>query len=140
MRYVSFIVLLLWVVCYGRCLADQHGLLADEQRTLGCGHACCENAADDQQSEDPAGDDSCKLCEFIQTGGAPTTVPFELQAPVEWVLVLPVVVEWVFSALCHEAAEECGTAINNTGPPGDFQLCEWMASTAMPVRGPTTGA
>jgi hypothetical protein len=139
-RIVAAIVLLLWAVCYGRCLAEQNGLLAEQSPTLGCVHSCCESKDSNDQDQPPAApkddDLTCDLCELIKSGGVPTAVPLEMQTGLEWVLHVPLN-DYTYFALLAAKTVESATEFHNTGPPDGFKLCEWMASTAMPVRGPT---
>ena len=78
MRSVAAIVLLLWAVCYGRCLAEQYGELNQQTVTH-----CCGKETKDAPFQNPLSTDD--VCEFIHTGGA--------------LLMQPVILELVQTAL-----------------------------------------
>lgn len=81
----------------------------------------------------------CEVCDFISFGGAPTGSQFVLDAPV----LFPLPEAFVAFAAVIEPMEDMAAeavAANDTGPPPRLRMCEWMASTATPVRGPNVGA
>jgi hypothetical protein len=61
-----------------------------------------------------------------------------LDVPVLIVLGIPQIPD--FFALVLAAEEEKACVAVDTGPPRLIQMCEWMASTAAPVRGPNVRA
>ena len=134
-RKLSAIVLLLWAVCYGRCLAEQYGVhetTALEQTW--CARQCCEP----EKPELPA-PASCDVCEFIKAGSPLPGGPLVLDVPVFFCLPVPES-DW-FTASTAIMLEPTLILENiNTGPPKVLRMCEWMASTAAPVRGPNSCA
>jgi hypothetical protein len=131
-KVISAIVLLLWAVCYGRCLTDQYGETEAPVRTW-CEHQCC-------QSEQPlvpptTPETSCGICEFLKSGivlpsdGIHLEVPhFSLDSGIEPARLNERDWSWV---------EEGGNVtVSFAAPPPVGRLCEWMARTASPVRGP----
>ena len=131
MRTLSAIVLLLWAVCYGRCLAEQCGALSSHQVR------CCSE--DCGQSHDKTPALPCGVCAFVQHGGALPSDPLVLDVPVLFSLLTPQIYGLVLELRLLEI-HESGQVAENTEPPPLRRLCEWMASTAMPVRGPTARA
>jgi len=81
----------------------------------------------------------CEVCDFISFGGAPTGSQFVLDAPVLFSLPEAFV---AFATVVVSMEDVAGqeVAANDTGPPPRPRMCEWMACTATPVRGPNTGA
>jgi len=135
LKILSAIVLLLWTVCYGRCLAEQNGLLKGAPEAWHCEHACgCEEETDQSP---PPGDDGkdCEVCDFISFGGAPTGSQFVLDIPVLFPLPEAFVAFAAVVLSMDDLAAE-NVAANDTGPPRRWRICEWMACTATPVRGP----
>jgi hypothetical protein len=137
LKFLSAIILLMWAACYGRCLAEQTGFLKSPAPAWHCEGGCCEESDGDQPPPEPK--PPCKLCDFIKAGGAPTGEPLMLDAPV--LVPLPVLVMDFITVLVpmHDVDEEAPVA-QNTGPPPHPRMCEWMARTATPVRGPNAGA
>ena len=130
MRILSAIVLLLWTICYGCCLAEQCGELSNEQ-------TCCSGEC--EQVPDKAPMPPCEVCEFIQSGGVQPSAPLILDAPVFFCLSVFQIDNFAWETVVKEAEEGVRLAVD-TGPPPLGRLCEWRASTATPVRGPTVGA
>ena len=78
---------------------------------------------------------SCDVCEFIKAGGPLPGGPLVLDDPVFFCLSDPES-DW-FTASTVVMLEPAPTLENtNTGPTKVLRMCEWMASTAAPVRGP----
>lgn len=127
-------VLLLWVVCYGRCLAEQYGAHnSPEPQQAWCAHQCCHQEKPDVPP--PAPPAPCGLCDFIKSGAALPGSPVILDVPVFFCLPFPGS-DWFTASegvLSEPLKEPAGT---NTGPSRVPRMCEWMASTAAPVRGP----
>ena len=136
-RTLAAIILLMWAACYGRCLAEQTGFFKAADTAWHCDGDCCEDCDGDKPSQEP--NPPCKLCDFIKSGGAPTAERLMLDAPL--LAPLPVLVMDFVALLVpvHDWDEEAPVALN-TGPPSRPRMCEWMASTATPVRGPNAGA
>jgi hypothetical protein len=137
LKFLSAIILLMWAACYGRCLAEQTGFLKSAAPAWHCEGGCCEEGDGDQPPLEP--NPPCKLCDFIHAGGAPTCERLMLDAPL--LAPLPVLVMDFVALLVpvHDWDEEAPVALN-TGPPPRPRMCEWMARTATPVRGPNAGA
>jgi len=137
LKFLSAIILLMWAACYGRCLAEQTGFLKSRAPEWHCEGGCCEEGDGDEPSQEPNA--PCKLCDFIKAGGAPTAERLMLNAPV--LAPLPVLVMDFVALLVtvHDLDKEAPVALN-TGPPPRSRMCEWMARTATPVRGPNAGA
>jgi hypothetical protein len=130
-RTLSAIVLLLWAVCYGRCLAEQYGVHETTvlEQTWGAPE-CCHQEKPDVPS--PASSD---VCVFITSGSTLPGGQLLLDVPVFSCLPVPES-DW-FTASTVVMLEPTPILENtNTGPPKVLRLCEWMASTAAPVRGP----
>jgi hypothetical protein len=136
LKFLSAIILLMWAACYGRCLAEQTGFLESAAPAWHCEGGCCEESDGDQPSPEP--NPPCKLCDFIKSGGAPTAEQL-VQMPV--LFPLPEMVMNFAALLVPLLSAESKTALAmNTGPPPRPRMCEWMARTATPVRGPNAGA
>jgi hypothetical protein len=133
LKILPAIILLLWTVCYGRCLAEQTGLLHYAVAEVGhCAGECCQG---EDETPPPSEDgDSCPVCDFVNSGGAPAGERLIVDAPVLFPVLMP---EVIFAAviLSGETVEGTPEALN-TGPPARLRMCEWMARTATPVRGP----
>ena len=129
MRSVAAIVLLLWAVCYGRCLAEQYGEINQQPLTH-----CCGKETKDAPFQDPLSTD--QVCEFIQSGGVLLAQPVILDAPLLLQLVADDFHFLTLQAILAEAEAEQVIVLNND-PPRPIRLWEWMASTAQPVRGPS---
>jgi hypothetical protein len=133
-RILTAIVLLLWAVCYGRCLGEQYGMhettAPNEQW---CAHQCCQQNEPDIPPPAPAA--PCGLCDFIKSGGTLTGGPLVLNSPVFFCLPVPES-DWFTASEAVKSEPRQEPASNNTGPPRVPRMCEWMASTAAPVRGP----
>ena len=132
MKVISAIVLLVWAVCYGRCLTDQYGDAQSPEQTW-CEHQCCESEQPFVPPTTPGG--ACGICEFLKSGivlpsdGIHLDVPhFSLDAGIEpdWIN------EWDLSWV--DEGEE--VVVNFAAPPPLERMCDWMARTAAPVRGP----
>ena len=132
MRIVSAIVLLLWAVSYGRCLAEQFGAreLAKQEW---CAQECCQ--CDEPSAPVPEPTPPCGVCELIKSG---VVLPGVFLLPE--VRVLDCLAAW--EPGCPTGGERFAeqsvndVMVVDTGPPGVVRLCEWMASTSVPVRGP----
>lgn len=131
MRSVAAIVLLLWAVCYGRCLAEQYGELNQQTVTH-----CCGKETKDAPFQNPLSTDD--VCEFIQSGGALLMQPVILDAPFLFQLIIDDFHFLTLQAILAEAEAEQSVVLN-TDSPRPVRLWEWMASTAQPVRGPSLG-
>lgn len=131
MRSVAAIVLLLWAVCYGRCLAEQYGELNQQTVTH-----CCGKETKDAPLKTPLSTD--EVCEFIQSGGALLMQPVILDAPFLFQLIIDDFHFLTLQAILAEAEAEQSVVLN-TDSPRPVRLWEWMASTAQPVRGPSLG-
>ena len=132
-RKLSFIVLLLWTVCYGRCLAEQYG--AHETTALGqtwCSHRCCHQEKPDMPLPAPLA--PCGLCAFFKSGGALPDSPASLNVPVFYWLPVPESGWFTASTVMLVPSPELEG--QNIVPPRVPRMCEWMVSTAAPVRGP----
>lgn len=79
------------------------------------------------------------MCDFISHGGTPTGSQFVLDGPV--LFPLPEAFT-ALAAVIGRIEETFGETIpaNHTGPPPWPRMCEWMACTATPVRGPNAGS
>lgn len=137
LKFLSAIILLMWAACYGRCLAEQTGFLKTAAPAWHCEGGCCEECDGDQPSPEP--NPPCKLCDFIKTGGAPTCERLMIDMPLLAPLPVPVMDFVALLVPVHNWDEEAPVALN-TGPPPCLRMCEWMACTATPVRGPNDGA
>lgn len=135
-RFLSAIVLLLWATCYGRCLAEQNGLLAAGE-PWSCEHQCCEEECPDAPAPEP--ESPCELCEFIKSGGVVTGERLILNAPIMFCLAVPEV-QWLVTSLAPLIGRSMEPSVVGTGPLRLPRMCEWMASTAAPVRGPNAVA
>ena len=136
LKFLSAIILLMWAACYGRCLAEQTGFLKSAAPAWHCEGGCCEESDGDQPPLEP--NPPCKLCDFIKAGGAPTCERLMLDAPL--LAPLPVfVMDFVALLVPALDVDEEAPVPLNTGPPPCPRMCEWMASTATPVRGPNAG-
>lgn len=134
MKKLSAIVLLLWVVCYGRCLAEQYGVHeAPEPQQAWCAYQGCHQEKPDVPP--PAAPTPCGVCDFVKSGGALPGSPMVLDVPVFFFLPLPES-DWFTASetVLPEPLKEPEGA--DAGPPSVPRMCEWMASTAAPVRGP----
>jgi len=131
---LSAIVLLLWVVCYGRCLAEQYGVhekaVPNEQW---CAHQYCHQEKPDVPP--PALPTPCGVCDFIKSGGALPGSPMVLDLPV-FFSIPSSESDWftVSETILLEPVKELEGA--DTSQPSVPRMCVWMASTAAPVRGP----
>jgi len=130
-RSVAAIVLLLWAVCYGRCLAEQYGVVK-EQAVAQC------SVKDTKDSPDQCPSSTDEVCEFIQAGSVLLTQPVVLDAPFLFQLVVEDFHFLTLQAILAEAEAEQAVVLN-TDSPRPVRLWEWMASTAQPVRGPSLG-
>ena len=124
-------MLLLWAVCYGRCLAEQYGELNQQTVTH-----CCGKETKDAPFQNPLSTDD--VCEFIQSGGALLMQPVILDAPFLFQLIIDDFHFLALQAILAEAEAEQSVVLN-TDSPRPVRLWEWMASTAQPVRGPSLG-
>ena len=131
MRSVVAIVLLLWAVCYGRCLAEQYGELNQQTVTH-----CCGKETKDAPFQNPLSTDD--VCEFIHTCRSLLMQPVILDAPFLFQLVTDDFHLLTLQAILAEAESEQSVVLN-TDSPRPVRLWEWMASTAQPVRGPSLG-
>lgn len=136
MRILSAIVLLLWAVSYGRCLSEQCGT-HDHAGEKACLHGGCH--WEQSESPDPEPLSTCGVCEFIKTGSPPPSAPYLLDAPVFFCLPVPDT-EWLTVKMELRADEATRVLVPDTGPPEVLRMCEWMARTAAPVRGPDAQA
>ena len=126
-------VLIMWAACYGRCLAEQCGVLAGERVTC-CHLDDCGDGGKEGQDPPP-----CDVCEFITTGGVQLAEPLEL-APLELWPVAEAAPPLMDFPVMISASAGAATDELDTGPPHVPRMCEWMASTAAPVRGPNSCA
>ena len=131
MRTLSAIVLLIWAVCYGRCLREQNGGTAPLQKPL-CAHKCCEQEERDPTPNAPSS--PCGVCEFLKSGVVLPSFALAMDVPVFYELESwePT---WVFQSV-QLVDEEMSVQVADIGPPFVARMCEWMARTAAPVRGP----
>ena len=136
MRLLSAIVLLLWAACYGRCLAEQNGLLAAGE-PWSCEHQCCEEECPGAPAPEPAS--PCAMCEFIKSGGVVIGERLSLDAPIMFCIAMPEV-QWLVRSMLPVEGAGLDPIVVDTGPLWLPRMCEWMASTAAPVRGPNVGA
>ena len=131
MRILSAIVLLFWAVCYGRCLAEQYGTheMAAMEQTW-CAQDCCH-----QENPDLPSPPSCDVCEFLKSGSTLPGGPMILDVPVFFCLAVPES-DWFTASTAMVLEQTAELERPDTGPPDVPRMCEWMASTAAPVRGP----
>lgn len=132
MRILSAVILILWTVCFGRCLADRCGLLQPETQAV-CEHSCCQPESDENKPSPPT--TTCEVCEFVKSGGSPPGQPLVLEAPQLIDFTLPEFHQLILRVVMTEV-EAAEVAALDTGQTRIFRLCEWMSSTAAPVRGP----
>ena len=136
-RFLSALIFLLWTACLGRCLAEQYGVLGNEAIQ------CCANEQDcgqdgPQKDNSPGKGSPCVVCDYVTHGGVTLIQPLLLAAVC--LLVLSVV------ALCAprlvEMVRRTATVSYevDTGPPRIWRLCEYLARTGTPVRGPAVMA
>ncbi len=133
-RTLTAIVLLFWAVCYGRCLAEQYGAHdSPEPQQAWCAHQCCHQEKPDVPPPAPLA--PCGLCDFVKSGGTLPGGPMILDVPVFFCLPVPES-DWCTAStlVLFESSPELEGP--DTGPPRVLRICEWMASTAAPVRGP----
>lgn len=122
-------VLLVWLACYGRCLGELHGF-----DWMGNADACCMDCG---ENEGEGGEDCpCEVCSLFESGG--TLLPELMAVPpvpdfeAGWMPGTPSLAPLAVAAgHAAEAPQFC-----DTGPDCGPRYCEWMASTATPVRGP----
>ena len=131
MRILSAIVLLLWAVCYGRCLAEQYG------GSEAVEHQCCQHEKPEVPPPDPAS--PCGVCDFIKSGAVLPSDAMILDVPTFYCLAgwEP---SWFSEQLFNSVNENTEAAVTAADPPLIGRMCEWMASTAAPVRGPNIWA
>jgi hypothetical protein len=130
LKLLSAAVLVLWIVCFGRCLAEQYGSLTPPQQSEWCQDDCCQQ--DEPKTPVPNPEAPCDVCEFIKSGGALPTYQLLLPPPVICSLEIT-----SFSGEPEVVVEEAeAPAEADTGRQRAVQMWEWMASTAAPVRGP----
>ena len=78
MKVISAIVLLLWAVCYGRCLTDQYGESETFERTW-CEHQCCQS--EQPLVPPPSPVTTCGICEFFKSGIVVPSDGIRLEVP-----------------------------------------------------------
>lgn len=137
-RFLSALIFLLWSACLGRCLAEQYGVLGNEPIQ------CCAHAQDcgqdrPQKDNSPGKGSPCAVCDYVTHGGVMTLIQPLLMAAV-CLLVLAVVLlcaPRLLEMVRRTAAVPCEV---DTGPPRVWRLCEYLARTGTPVRGPAVMA
>ena len=129
MRIVSAIVFLLWTVCYGHCLPQKYDTPVNSEA------ACCSSVDCGECHDQPALPAPCGLCEFMTTGSVLPGQALLMEAPAFFCLPVPELI-WLLDRMTLMDKEEQRTLVAETGPPEGPWMCEWMASTAAPVRGP----
>ena len=76
----------------------------------------------------------CGLCDFFKSGGALPDSPASLNVPVFYCLPVPDSGWFTASTVMLVPSPELEG--QNIVPPRVPRMCEWMVSTAAPVRGP----
>lgn len=137
-RIIAATLLLLWTVSFGRCLAEQYGLLHEMQ-----GMECCDHghAADDihddedhQHTPEPGHSHSnpCGICHMIEHGG----VNFAKQVVVGAAALLPVN-QIALPLLDLTPVLKTDLASNSwLRPPIRLRWGAFLIATCLPVRGP----
>lgn len=148
-RAGSLLVMLLLLIAYGRCVADQSGILHTS------GASCCQVVCEDAQCADaepahhgghepgPGGEQPapCQLCQIISTDGATFDGSIKVPAPqVAAPLDSADFARLIDHILALSTAAE--TDVRLTAPrvrPPDIQTSQWLlaASRTAPVRGPS---
>ena len=133
-RTLSAIVLLFWAVCYGRCLAQQYGSAepTGQEQQL-CAQSCCQ--LEKTELPAPAPPAPCGLCDFIKSGGALPGNSAVLDVPVFFWFPTPES-DWLTASRVLKIEPTKEVQSTDCGHLHVPRMCEWMASTAAPVRGP----
>lgn len=125
-------MLLLWAVCYGRCLAEQYGGSASLEKSR-CEHQCCQK--EKKEVPPPTSGSPCEVCEFIKSGVVLPSDALVLDVPFFCVLE-NWKSAWLYKRDFQLVDDEAKVEVTDPDPPPVARMCEWMASTAAPVRGP----
>ncbi|MGI8604268.1 MAG: hypothetical protein ACR2OZ_14930 [Verrucomicrobiales bacterium] len=133
-RFLSALVFVLWTACYGHCLAEQHGLVAKEDLHC-CGEDGCAGETDGSAPIDEPQDRPCGLCDYFQSDVLSAIQPFSLAAAVFFVVDTIGFGCWN-EVLPQELAVGKARAFIDTGQSCWLRVWEYLARTAVPVRGP----
>ncbi|MBL9117156.1 MAG: hypothetical protein JNJ83_19275 [Verrucomicrobiaceae bacterium] len=125
MKFLSAIILCLWVSCLVHCSLERFGVLGGA--TCCAEHVCHEGEHDEEH--EPVSDE-CQVCDYLENG-ATLAVKLGLEAQPEF--ALPVVMQLVLPVVDADSSAEVLLSVH--GPPVR-RLCEFLARTACPVRGP----
>ena len=132
---LAAIVLLIWVTCYGRCLAQQCGALSSAGLPE-CESICCHEEEQQNNVPAPVPAPPCGICEFINNGGYLPEAGAKLTPPAIVDAVIPLIPDFPLRLLPVES-EIQAVCFLNTGPPAHLlRLEEWRAGRSLPVRGP----
>jgi hypothetical protein len=131
-KVFAAIVLLLWAVCYGRCLTDQYGGTETSEQGW-CELQCCQSDQPEIPPHSPVV--PCGVCEFIKSGIVLPSDGIHLAVP-QLIFDAGIELDWLFDGELTREDDFGETTASMTGPPLAGRMCEWMARTAAPVRGP----
>jgi len=129
-RSLAAIVLVFWVSCYARCVAEQSGL-------LGTGAlVCCSDEGAQGNHQETDDDTPCGICDGLKMGNLLVSKPFAF-ACLAFVLAATFVLHgsllrWVFRRVSVPVMN-----LRREAPWSAPRLCEWLTCTALPVRGPS---
>lgn len=126
-RILSAFILSFWLLCWTHCTLSQYGSPVAE---MAC--ECCHEDSDETDKSPCHEEPGCEVCEYLTKGS--TLISHIEPAPA----VFSLIAEICFPpALMVQVASKETIPDYARGPPPRLRLCEFLARTGCPVRGPT---
>ena len=149
-RAGPFLIMLLLLIAYGRCVADQFGMLHTTEAS------CCQVICQDEHCSDVKADSPdehgtngtedeqpapCQLCLIISTDGATFDSGIKVPSPQVLDLASAAVSDMLFKdilGLCTAGESLLLPVFLDNNPP-DVPVSQWIetATRILPVRGPS---